>query len=62
MKAELEIFRVGTAPLCCLDKNSEHRENHLLILFAAKGMGSLLLLSLIVILSRPAQNTGDFIP
>lgn len=43
-------------------KRGEHREKHLLILFAAKGMGSLLLLPLIVILSRPAQDTGDFIP
>ena len=43
-------------------RRGERREKHLLIPFAAKGMGSLLLLPLIVILSRPAQDTGDFIP
>lgn len=45
-----------------LNQRGDWKEKHLLILFAAKGMGSLLCLPLIVILSRPAQDTGDFSP
>lgn len=59
-----KIFWAGAALLCCLDKNlsGEQREEHLLIPFAAKRTASLLLLPLIVILCRPAQDTGDSTP
>lgn len=59
-----KIFWAGAALLCCLDKNlsREQREERLLILFAAKRTASLLLLPLIVILCRPAQDTGDPAP
>lgn len=60
VKARLGKFRAGTAPLCYLDKNSERRVQGETFTHSVccKGDG----LPLIVILSRPAQDTGDFIP